>query len=800
MIFRSARPFLKATQSIIFSNSAVLVATAISLSLATTGHSQTQGAAAALIEEVVVTARKRVESLVDTPIAITALSGDAMEARGMTQLSDIAATTPSLTFVDVTSITGSSSASVVYLRGVGNGFATATSEPGVGIYVDGVYMARNVGQVFNIVDLERVEVLRGPQGTLFGRNTVGGAISIHTKKPTDEFSIAGALTAGNYSRLDGKFAINGPLGKDLFGKLSLGRFTRDGMVDRPTDGLNQGNRDRTAARLALRWLPSEKLEINLAVDGTVAREDGTPSLLRTVVWDSAIFNPGGLPLAPPGAAGPSQYAINVPFDYPVDNLVLENNYIINYFAGLSCFSGFGEPWNPGADQTNPACYGSQYQLENERKNMGTYDTRSKDDVWGVTFTVDYEFSNFSLKSITAYRDSKSTYGRDADGSPLKIYHYSGLMDQTQFSQEFQLIGSAFSDKLDWVVGAYYLDEEVVNPEPVVFTTIEFVSGGNTDNTSYAAFAQGTFSITEKLDITAGIRWTRDEKDSLPLQPFTANYTPNPAFNPGNLVLPDITVTQDFTNTTPMLNVAYRVTDHLMTYATFSEGYKSGGATFRIFPIFPATPLYSPEEVESFEVGAKFEKDGYRLNLAAYAMDYENIQVEIFTNIAPVIKNGGEGEVKGLELEAFLPLPGNLFVEASFSYTDAEYTSIDPGATQINLASKFPMTPETQASLSISKVFTLSGGAEVVPRLEWLFTDDRYNDAQNTADLMQPSFDIINAQLAWNSSDGRYGVTVGVENLTDEDYLLGGYSNLIGGQMNVFPAYDRQVYGTIRFEF
>ena len=120
--------------------------------------------------------------------------------------------------------------------------------------------------------------------------------------------------------------------------------------------------------------------------------------------------------------------------------------------------------------------------------------------------------------------------------------------------------------------------------------------------------------------------------------------------------------------------------------------------------------------------------------------------------------------------------------------------------RINLASKFPMTPETQASLSISKVFSLSGGAEIVPRLEWLFTDDRYNDAQNTADLMQPSFDIINAQLAWNSSDGRYGVTVGVENLTDEDYLLGGYSNLIGGQMNVFPAYDRQVYGTIRFEF
>ena len=159
-----------------------LLPIAAMLLLSQHSHAQSQGTAAALIEEVVVTARKRVESLVDTPIAITAMSGDAMEARGMTQLSDMAASTPSLTFVDVTSVTGSSSASVVYIRGVGQSFATATSEPGVGIYVDGVYMARNVGQVFNIVDLERVEVLRGPQGTLFGRNTVGGAISIHTKK------------------------------------------------------------------------------------------------------------------------------------------------------------------------------------------------------------------------------------------------------------------------------------------------------------------------------------------------------------------------------------------------------------------------------------------------------------------------------------------------------------------------------------------------------------------------------------------------------------------------------------------
>lgn len=800
MNYRSAKPSPKASQSIPSKYAAVLTATAVLLAVTEQSFSQPQGTAAALIEEVVVTARKRVESLVDTPIAITAMSGDAMEARGMTQLSDIAATTPSLTFVDVTSVTGSSSASVVYIRGVGQSFATATSEPGVGIYVDGVYMARNVGQVFNIVDLERVEVLRGPQGTLFGRNTVGGAISIHTKKPTDEFSITGSVTAGNYDRLDGKITVNGALTDDTFAKLSVGRFTRDGMVDRPTDGLNQGNRDRTAARLALRWLPSDSLELNLAVDGTVAREDGTPSLLRTIVWNSGIFNPAGLPLAPPGSAGSSQYAINVPFDYPVDNLVLENNYIINYFAGLSCFSGFGEPWNPGADQTNPACYGSQYQLETERKNMGTYDTKSEDDVWGVTFSLDYEFSNFNLKSITAYRDAKSTYGRDADGSPLKIYHYSGLMDQTQFSQEFQLIGTALSDKLDWVVGAYYLEEEVVNPEPVVFTTIEFVSGGNTDNTSYAAFLQGTYSLTEKLDITGGIRYTRDEKDSLPLQPFTANYTPNPAFNPGNLVLPAVTVSQEFSQTTPMVNLAYRMTDNLMTYATYSEGYKSGGATFRIFPVFPETPLYGPEEVTSFEIGAKYENNGYRINLAAFSMDYDNIQVSIFTNIAPVIKNGGEGEVSGFELEAFLPLADELFLEASFSYLDAEYTAIDPGATEINLNSKFAMTPETQASVSVSKIFNLSGGSEVIPRIEWHYTADRYNDATNTPDLMQPSFDLVNAMVAWNSANGKYGVTVGVENLTDEDYLLGGYSNLIGGQMNVFPAYDRQVYGTFRWQF
>jgi len=265
-------------------------------------------------------------------------------------------------------------------------------------------------------------------------------------------------------------------------------------------------------------------------------------------------------------------------------------------------------------------------------------------------------------------------------------------------------------------------------------------------------------------------------------------------------LPAVTVSQEFTQTTPMLNLSYRATDDLMAYMTFSEGYKSGGATFRIFPIFPETPLYGPEEVQSFEVGVKYEKNGYRLNMAAFAMDYDNIQVSIFTNVAPVIKNGGEGEVNGFELEAFLPLPDSLFVEASFSYLDAEYTNIDPGATEINLNSEFAMTPETQASLSISKVFGLSGGSEIIPRIEWHYTGDRYNDATNTVDLMQPSFSLVNAMVAWNSADGKYGVTLGVENLTDQDYLLGGYSNLIGGQMNVFPAYDRQVYGTFRWQF
>ena len=148
----------------------------------------------------------------------------------------------------------------------------------------------------------------------------------------------------------------------------------------------------------------------------------------------------------------------------------------------------------------------------------------------------------------------------------------------------------------------------------------------------------------------------------------------------------------------------------------------------------------------------------------------------------------------------MPLGGSFFVEGSFSYLDAKYTAIDPGATEINLNSKFAMTPKTQASLGISKVFTLGGGSEIIPRLEWLYTGDRHNDATNTPDLIQPSFDLINAMVAWNSADGKYGVTLGVENLTDEDYVLGGYSNLIGGQMNVFPAYDRQVYGTFRWDF
>ena len=284
------------------------------------------------LEEIIVTARKREESLQDTPMSVSAFTGESLELRGIDSIDKLQNVTPNLTFLNSSPFIAGGNAATMFLRGVGQPDFQPTTEPGVGIYVDGVYYGRTVGSVLNLVDFERVEVLRGPQGTLFGRNTIGGAISITTKKPTDELVMKAELTVGEDSRLDLKGTVSGPLADNLSGRLTVAKFKQDGFVFHETTGQDFGDKDEFAARAALSWLPGDNVAVSFTADYSTSRINGSP-----ITNGGAVFlDPGQFP--------------------PTGNFAYTHNVILGMFTGCD-----GTPANPGGSLDNPSCFNDQWR-------------------------------------------------------------------------------------------------------------------------------------------------------------------------------------------------------------------------------------------------------------------------------------------------------------------------------------------------------------------------------------------------------------------------------------------------------
>lgn len=776
----------------------------------------------ALMDEVVVTARKREEGLQDTPISIAAFSGQSLVDRGITRIEEISDFTPNLILRNDPGAAGSSSAAGVFVRGVGQKEYVATSEAGVGMYVDGVYMARNLGGLLDLADVERIEILRGPQGTLFGRNTIGGAISVTTVKPGPGFSSEALVTYGSDDRIEAIGKLNIPLSDTFYTRFVGGLFKQDGYVLRTNEDRLTGDSDRITGRFAARWLASDRFTVDMNFDITRARENGVPAVVRGAVFDSQIFNPEGLPLVPPGfplnpdgtPAAPlppgvpdlgRYYAPQIPFDLPLDRFTIQHNYITTFFGGQDCL-GFFVPYEQGAqgNQNNPACYGNQYFNEDQKINQGTAPTYSNYTIWGGGLNLAWESEHLTVRSITAYREVDSDYAREDDGSPLLIAEFQGEMRQKQFSQEIQLLGQAFDTRLHWILGGYYLMENANNPEPVRLVPIDLIATrGPIRNRSYAAFGQGTYSLTEELDITAGFRITADRKSYTPDQIITENRTGDPSFDPGTRLVPNEKGKQTDTEFTPMVNLSYNWTNDVMTYATFSRGFKSGGFAPRIFPPVDSvdTLKYGPETVTSYEVGWKLSGFDRRLrvNGALYYSDYKDIQVQVFRAVAPVIDNGGKARIQGFELEMIAnPLPG-MVIESGVGLVDAKFKEIDPGAIELTLDSKFERVPKWNVNASISQEIHVPGTGMFTPRVDWAYSSGYYNDARNTEALRQPGYHMLNLSVNWDIGDNdRFSLMARVANVLDETIVTGYLSPT--GVFVVFPNRGREWSLTLRAGF
>ena len=760
-----------------------------------TASMQTQAAdsndkALKLLEEVIVTARIREEGLQDAPLAVSAYTGESLEYRGVNKLDDIARFVPSLTLENNPSFGGASNAAAIYLRGVGQKEFLPTTEPGVGLYVDGVYVARSVGGILDIVDVERLEVLRGPQGTLFGRNTIGGAISLTSVRPEPggerSAKVSVATGTDNLSRLKG--AVHVPLSDTFAARLSVASSRQDGYVQR-TDGVDLGDDDTLTGRLSLAWQLSDDFSADFSLDMTRDRENGPALQLIGIDYSdlSQLSNVNGGPLDPGSVPPPMAFIHNVVFAATG--------------PGLPCAaSAIGITSAPAS----PNCYDDRY-IGADNQDEGSAPAFSETDVLGVSATLSYAISEaLSLKSITAYRELDAKFARDGDHSPHRISQFFDDLEQAQFSQEFQLLGS--HDRVNWVLGLYYFEEDGDNENILDFTVSNFRSGGEFDNEALAAFAQVTFDVSDRLHLTVGGRYTDEEKSFTPDQIIFQNYITDffgaiPAPLPGDLaalgapfleagdrILPFIEKTVDIEEFTPMVNWAFDVSDDAMLYLTYSEGFKSGGFTQRVFPpiVAPFTapagtpdldliPTYEPEFVESVEFGAKmsFHEGRIKLNGALFQSDYKDLQVQVFNSVAPVTQNVGTATIDGVELELKAAPGDGWFVEASVSFIDAEYVDIDTASTLIGKDNDFERVPDTQASIGVSKAIELEDSGSITLRGDWSYRGATYNDAYNTELLKTNSYDLFDASIAWTNQDEDLTVTLLGRNLGDEQYLVSG---------------------------
>ncbi|MGV3556476.1 MAG: TonB-dependent receptor [Croceibacterium sp.] len=722
---------------------------------------------------IVVTARRREESLQETPVAISAFSAETLDERQVQTTQDLERITPSLQFKPAGQLSGNSASSVVFIRGIGQLDPTAAVDPGVGIYIDEVYVGRAVGGTIEFGDIASVEVLRGPQGTLFGRNTIGGAILVRTREPEfGEFSGRARFRVGTDDLYEGFAALNIPLTDTAAARVSGGFRKRDGYVIRAFDGLDLGNEDVTTLNAAFRWEPVSSFEISLRADYTKRDENGAPFTFAGINERAPIPAIVSVAAGCPGATMP--------------------------------FPGTPSPGAPNVPMINDSRCANDFYDMGPFTNGGTADVLSTSEIWGVSGTARYELTDdFTLKSITAYRSTESRGIRDADNTPFVIITTDVGAESKQFSQELQL--QYDSGPVSAIIGGYYFDEGTFEratvplafpPSPPVIASLLAGGPGSRDlqysdleTRSLAAFGEVSVDVTDRLELSGGLRYTEDRKTYqgtvMNLFPATLpdpNPLPTLAIPEGGpLFIYDEPNRETFTALTGSASARYEVTDWLNAYLSYSRSFKSGGFNTRYNappPGFVPVP-FDEETVDSYEIGTKMDFGAATLNLAAFQADYTDIQLIFRQGVVPLLFNAGEARIRGFEAEASYRPLGGLVFDAAISILDDEIRTITavPGATAtVAPGDDLPLTPSFQGNFGIGYEFEFGGRYTLTPRFDGSYSSKVVFITGSVPEIEQEAYFVGNASLKLGIDD-RWAITGGVNNLFDERYLIQGNASL-----------------------
>ncbi|WP_246623879.1 TonB-dependent receptor [Sphingomonas colocasiae] len=748
------------------------------------------------IEEITVTARRRAESLQDTPIAISAVSGEGIAARGLDNVTQIGDFTPNVKFNSSVPVSASNATAAIFIRGIGQNDYQLSADPGVGLYLDGVYISRGVGNVLDVLNVERIEVLRGPQGTLFGRNTIGGAVSVVTRKPGSTLGGSLDVTTGRFNRVQIKGSIDVPLAEGVYTSLSAFYHNRDGYVKGVVPGApDLGDTNQLAGRFALRLEPSSDVSIDIAVDGTRSREQSAPNVLiaqdenapAAATWNAAYSGAAAICAS---ATNPARFT---------DQRCFNSQWALAPYRHGGTFTTISQVFNSASRRP--------------------YQSASDLNIWGISGVLEWRLSDaVTLKSITAYRKVTGFWTRDSDHSPATIIQTNSDWRQDQFSQELQLGGDALDKRLNWLVGAYYSSESGNHRDLVNIIDAVFLSGAVLDGKSYAVFGQATYEIVENLNLTAGIRWTEDQKTFNNANQYVveAGFLTGAPFNPDGSGLQDgdplmgplgQSSTIKDRAWTPMASLSYRWSPEILTYLSYSKGFKGGGFTQRVFPPFAFIPSFAPETSETFEAGFKTDllDRRLRLNGAAFINNYSNLQITVndpTLGFAPIIQNAAKARIKGLELELLAQPIDGLRIEAGLGYLDARYREVDIRALNAGVTKDTHLqnAPKWTLSAGISYAVDLGDSGTITPRIDWSYRSRVYNDAVNTPELVQDGYHLVNAAIAYAGKDARWSLALGVRNLTKQVYLGSGYADSFGGIFEGVYGRPREWYLTAGYKF
>lgn len=803
---------LKTAQGLLLSTTSAATV-ALTPNIATAQNAQSpQEQTGFAIDEIVVTARRKSENVQDTPISITAVTGETLEQRGFQDVSQISKIAPNVVFDGAAPVSGNTAAPSVFIRGVGQLDFTVNNDPGVGIYVDDVYVSRSVGGVIDLLDLERVEVLRGPQGTLFGRNTIGGAIQLVSKKPSGEFGGHAEILVGSDDRVKVQGTIDVPLGNTLAVKASGSYHNRDGYV---TNGINQdlGDDNTYTLRGQLLWEPTDNFSAYFVGDFTEDDENGAPNVALTA------FPEGNFPArfnANPGRA------CGAPL--PSGNTFADNQDIDTSAPDFQAYLDF--------INANPdTCFSeNSITIEDGLTNSTTF-ALQQNEIFGVSGTLEYDFGNFTLKSTTAYRELDSQFQRDSDHTAFQIFDTSNDQQQDQFSQEFLLSGDI--GPLGFVGGVYYFEESAVENTNIFLPAlggpinIRGIFDNQVDNENFAVFGEVNYDVTERLHLTGGLRFTDEDKSYATNQIFTFvtnppgvgetftgltefdNLSENPDGAPTLLTLVDDPgQTLSISELDYRVNVAYDFTDDFLGYFTTSTGFKSGGFNPRYLAPTPdlLAISFDPEFVELYEIGLKTNllENRLQLNVAAFISDYTDIQLSANTEAsagATIVQNAADATIKGFEAEFQFLASSSVIINGALGLLDAEYGD---GATAglgfpCGDGCEFARIPEVTASWGVSYAHDTSFGT-ITPRLDYAYKSSVQGDVDNNAEIVHPEENIFNASVAFENNDQDWRFVAGISNLTNEEFFTSSNQNERLSYSEVIIGRGREWYASVRKTF